>query len=97
MNISASLPYILLPLTCVWFDDALKVSFIRKIDILRAAVDNGGHGVIASLSWLAVVGCKDVTRKNNLFEMFLCGLIASSIDIDHFLAAKSLRLKVRHC
>lgn len=93
MNISDSLPYILLPLTCLSFDEALKISFIMKNDVLRSIVDNTGHGIIAFVSWSAVTGVSD-TKRRDVAEMVLCGIIACAIDLDHFVAAKSFKLKV---
>ncbi|XP_028394287.1 transmembrane protein 267-like [Dendronephthya gigantea] len=88
-KISNSLPYILLPILCIFFDEALKISWINTNDILRALVDNSGHGTIAFLSWLAVAGID----KRGLAESTLCCLMACAIDVDHFIMAKSYSLK----
>lgn len=93
MNFSDSLPYILLPLTCVAFDEALKISFITKNNVLRSIVDNICHGTIAFVSWCAVVGV-NVNKKKDVLEMLLCAVMACAIDLDHFISAKSYHLKV---
>lgn len=94
MNTSDTLPYILLPFVCLSFDEALKIPFINKKDVLRSLVDNGGHGGIAFVCWWAVVGTSDLTRKD-FAEMVVCGVIACAIDLDHFISAKSFNLKVK--
>jgi hypothetical protein len=90
LKISDSLPYALLPIFCVFFDEALKISWINSSDILRALFDNSGHGTIAFLSWLAVAGI----NNRGFAESVLCGVMASAIDLDHFVMAKSYTLKV---
>ena len=94
MNVSDSLPYVLLPLTCIAFDEALKVSFINKSAVLRSVVDNSGHGTIAFVSWCAVTGV-EVNKRKDIIEMVLCAIIACAIDLDHFIAARSYSLKAR--
>lgn len=89
-KISNSLPYILLPILCIFFDEALKISWINSNHIFRALVDNSGHGAIAFLSWLAVAGMD----KRGLAESIFCGVMACAIDVDHFVMAKSYSLKV---
>ncbi len=89
-KISESLPYILLPILCVVFDEPLKISRINNNDILRALFDNSAHGAIAFLSWSAVVGM----NKRGVAESILCGVLACGIDLDHFVMAKSFTLQV---
>ncbi|KAK9884916.1 hypothetical protein WA026_009153 [Henosepilachna vigintioctopunctata] len=61
----------------------------------KAIVDNSTHFLIGGISWLIV--CINTTFVLNhsgcLFQILLCGVIASIIDVDHFLSAKSLSLK----
>lgn len=56
----------------------------------RALSDNAVHGVIGMWSWAIVVGAK---KKADLREILLAGFLASVIDVDHFLLARSLSLK----
>ena len=94
MNFSDSLPYILLPMICVAFDEALKISIIRKNNVLRSITDNTAHGTVALVSWCAVVGVDAIDNKKDVIETILCTVIACAIDLDHFISAKSFRLKV---
>lgn len=61
--------------------------------VLKAINDNLTHGLIGGLSWM--VYCVK-RRKSRLivFEVVLCTLLSSLIDLDHFVAAKSVLLKV---
>ncbi|XP_018330485.1 transmembrane protein 267 [Agrilus planipennis] len=59
----------------------------------QAISDNVTHAVIGGLSWFIVCfNCKRYTHRT-LLEIFSCTFFASIIDIDHFVAARSLRLK----
>lgn len=74
------------------FDEALKISFIKKNNVLRSIADNTGHGTVALVSWCAVRGVDGINKKN-VIEMIFCAVIACAIDLDHFISAKSFRLK----
>ena len=89
-KISNNLPYILLPILCVFVDETLKIPKVNRSDILRALVDSCGHGTIAFLSWIAVAGM----NRRGVFESFFCGALSCAIDSDHFMMAKSYILKV---
>ena len=58
----------------------------------RAAFDNAIHGLIAGLAWLIVI-C-DSLLLSTTAQVLACAAIASAIDIDHFIAAGSLSLRV---
>ena len=88
--VSTTLPYVLLPILCLVFDETLKISRINSSDILRAFFDNMAHGAIAFLSWLAVAGI----NKRGFAESVFCGVLACAIDVDHFVMAKSFNMKV---
>lgn len=61
----------------------------------KALCDNGTHAVIAAISWLIVCIWSKYTNVNQLcIETVICGIIASAIDLDHFLVARSTSLKV---
>lgn len=63
----------------------VKVSDKGTPIIVRACVDSVTHATIAVLSWkIAVDG---VAR-----EVMFCGLLASLVDVDHFIMAKSFSL-----
>jgi len=55
-------------------------------------LDNGVHGLIAALSWLIVIDYRQNLPFPGIFEVLICACLASVIDIDHFIAAKSMSL-----
>lgn len=85
------LQYVFLGLTCIGVDYLMLVPIIHNNDYARAVTDNAGHGLIAAISWLVVSGI----HKETIFQGVACALISSAIDLDHFIMAKSLKLKVR--
>ena len=89
-KVPASVPYIMLPILCMFFDETMKISRIDNSDILRAFFDNLAHGGVAFLSWLAVTGI----NKRRFAESVICGVLACAVDLDHFVMAKSYSLKV---
>lgn len=89
-SFQVGLPYILLLLSCLMFDEAMKISWINTEPYIRALLDNFGHAFIACLSWLATVG---VSRRG-IIQGIGCGVLASAVDIDHFFWAKSFSLQV---
>ena len=60
---------------------------------IGALVDNAAHGIIAFFSWCIVC---EIHVRRDLIDGVLCGVIACAVDIDHFIAAKSFKLQVRH-
>lgn len=56
--------------------------------LVRAIMDNGSHFTVAMLTWLILS-----SPVINLKEILLTGLMASLIDLDHFLAARSMSLQ----
>lgn len=52
----------------------------------KALVDNWTHGVIGLLCWTIV------TDGKQWLEIVTCAFLASVLDVDHFLAAKSVKL-----
>ena len=60
--------------------------------IMRALLDNGTHCLIGFLAWLAIDS--GGLSRSGLQSALLCGLIASLVDVDHFVQARSLSLKV---
>lgn len=85
---------ILVTSVCFSGDALLKVA---NHDLLKALVDNSTHVIVAVFSWLIVVlKCHKRSSMivNSIFELFLSGILASVIDIDHFVLAKSFKLKV---
>lgn len=67
----------------------------RSNGLVAAICDNTTHGLIGAFTWLGI----SVTRLSHpsiyfFFEVILSGLLSSLMDLDHFVAAKSLHLKV---
>jgi hypothetical protein len=61
----------------------------------RAFVDNITHGAIGLLSWHIVTAhLGDLSLSMHVCQVVFCGLIASAVDLDHFAAARSLRIQV---
>lgn len=83
---------ILLALTAVVGDGLVSHS---KIKVYQALFDNVTHSVIGGLSWLLVcIYCRNISYRI-IVEVITCAVIASIIDLDHFLIAKSLHLEVK--
>lgn len=61
--------------------------------VLKAVSDNLVHGLIGGLSWM-VYCVKRRKSQLGLLEVVLCTLLSSLIDLDHFVAAKSVLIKV---
>lgn len=65
------------------------------LHIHKALCDNGTHATIAAISWLIVCIHTKYKNVNQLcIEVIACAMIGSSIDLDHFLIAHSMSLKV---
>nr|XP_002739951.1 PREDICTED: transmembrane protein C5orf28 homolog [Saccoglossus kowalevskii] len=64
--------------------------FVANNATLRAITDNAGHALIGFCTWSAVSG---LDTTNSVLQSILCGVFASILDIDHFISAKSLKLK----
>ena len=86
------LPYLFLGCVCYGFDAIFLKIQGEYAPYIGAVADNAAHGIIAFFSWCIV--CEIHTRKH-LIDGILCGIIACAIDLDHFIAAKSFKLKVR--
>lgn len=79
---------------CVVGDALLRYSSTLPL-WLRAAGDSVTHGLVGSASWAAViVKGTNIWSTTTWTKVLLAGVVASSIDLDHFLEAKSLSLKV---
>lgn len=83
-----------LGLACVMGDNF--VFFARGTKLAEALADNATHGLVGALSALIIV--LEFSDRLTLTEQkMLIGvgfLVASGIDVDHFIAARSMRLKV---
>uniref|UniRef100_A0A8C5SLP8 Transmembrane protein 267 n=1 Tax=Laticauda laticaudata TaxID=8630 RepID=A0A8C5SLP8_LATLA len=77
---------------CYLADRLLQYSFIQQTYWLRALSDNMVHGIIGLWSWAIVIGLK---KKSDFTEVILAGFLSSVIDMDHFILAGSLSLKLK--
>ncbi len=62
---------------------------------LRAVTDSATHGLVGASSWAAVM-LRTNGSASPWAEVTLAGVLASSVDVDHFIAARSLDLKVNN-
>lgn len=84
---------VLLGLVAVTGDILVRIS---NLDVYKAIFDNSTHSVIGGLTWFIVsLQIKNKHAVIRLSEIFICALIASGIDLDHFIMAKSFHLKVK--
>lgn len=61
--------------------------------LLKCVTDSATHFAIAFLSW-SYVENSSLLEKKHLARLIFCGLLAASIDLDHFIAAGSFHLWV---
>lgn len=75
-------------LTCFIGDK--KLHAVNKQQIFRALCDNVTHGLVG------LFACASAFMDNwdKMYMAIICMIISSAIDLDHFIAAKSLRLSV---
>lgn len=74
--------------TCLIGDKLLAK--INSFHLFRALADNLAHGLIGMLSLGIIVA----EHKENIYLACVCFILSSLIDVDHFIAAKSLKLSV---
>ena len=84
---------VLLVSVAVLGDHLLKI--VTK-NVHKAVVDSSTHGLIGFISWLIVVTAlkRKVSISKRLLEAGFCGSVASIIDVDHFIYARSYKLEV---
>lgn len=82
---------LLMLLICVLGDRAIGSSDLAQWQ--RALADASTHGAVGAFSW-AIVCFGQLYSDRPLFEVALSGALAVSVDVDHFIAAWSLSLKV---
>lgn len=75
--------------------DLIRHRFGLSERLVRALMDNASHFTVAFLSWFIATYQVDSssTTSFSFKGIFFAGLMASIIDIDHFLAAGSMRLE----
>lgn len=75
------------------FDTDKLIKLVNRVvglseRLVRAMMDNASHSLVAQASWFIAT----YPNRFNLVEMIACGLIASLLDLDHFISAGSTRL-----
>lgn len=65
-----------------------------KSEVIRALSDNFTHATVGGLTWSLILILSKKSIFNNISSVVLCFLIASFVDVDHFLAAGSWKLHV---
>ncbi|XP_043283505.1 transmembrane protein 267 [Venturia canescens] len=64
-----------------------------KNNVIRASFDNLTHAIIGGLSWILVLILSKKSVFPNIYSVIYCTAISSLIDLDHFIAAASLKLR----
>ena len=72
--------------------DHLLSSPVTKQTLIRAMADSLTHGLVGGISWAVVTNVQ--LDRQRVLEWIVCMGLAMSVDVDHFVAAKSLQLKV---
>lgn len=67
---------------------------VKDGDLAAAICDNLTHAIVGLFVWASVVLGKSSIGSAHYLQILACGLISSIIDLDHFIAARSLSLKV---
>nr|XP_012234514.1 PREDICTED: transmembrane protein C5orf28 [Linepithema humile] len=60
-----------------------------KSESERAIFDNATHATVGGLTWMLIVVLSRKPFVRNLNSIFSCFLLASLVDVDHFIAARS--------
>ncbi|XP_011683785.2 transmembrane protein 267 isoform X1 [Strongylocentrotus purpuratus] len=87
-----------LAMICILGDFLLTCATIISSNLRRALIDNGTHGLVGLLSWAVVVNptllpLGTLVREPFLWEILLCGVLSSLVDLDHFAAAGTVKLQ----
>lgn len=88
---------LILMLNCIIGDyvifktDKYRNAIIDKLSLklmhINALLDNSSHALIGLVSWAIVTW-----PKLDLYDLIICTCMASFIDLDHFISAKSMHL-----
>lgn len=72
-------------------DQVVAHEYLGNFLWLRAAADNVTHGLVGLICWVAACGPRCFPAS--LREGILCGFIACALDVDHFVAAASVKIE----
>jgi len=64
------------------------------LPIMRALFDSATHGLVGIIAWFIAIDNGSLSVQSSK-EIILCGVLAAIVDLDHFIAARSLSLDVR--
>ena len=68
---------------------------------LRAVSDSVVHGLVGGWCWANVLlltsGVKDLSWAARIGQVVLCIVMATAIDLDHLIEARSFSIKVMNC
>jgi hypothetical protein len=71
----------------------LKLSSDGVPLVARALFDSSAHIVLGCISWIIVTLYRGINLKSR-GELLLAALFSAGVDLDHFIAARSLNLQV---
>ncbi len=86
----------ILTTSLVAFESAFETALSRDVfdsAAVKAFADNSRHGVVAALVWAIFLADCGALSSTACFEVTLAAVLSSLVDVDHFIAAKSLRLE----
>ncbi|XP_019622820.1 PREDICTED: transmembrane protein 267-like [Branchiostoma belcheri] len=89
-SVKSTISSVLLGGFCIAADRVLRLKPVSDHALLRVITDNSAHGLVGLWSWGIVSGLR---TRHDVLHTLLCGLLASLVDTDHFIAARSFRLK----
>ena len=84
---------LLIPVTAVVGDTVIQYMNPNISLLLKCFTDSATHFFLASFSW-NYVETSSMNKRIHLVVSIMCGLLASIIDIDHFIAVGTISLQV---
>ncbi|XP_059177851.1 transmembrane protein 267-like [Physella acuta] len=96
--VATSVLFIIIILVCTFGDNIIiTISNMDQVEnkhFICALLDSCTHAVVGGLIWTIVsVGSEMFTKCKICLQCIWCSLLAASVDIDHFLVARTLDLK----
>ncbi len=80
---------------CVCADHFINIPQVNSVYILGVLADNLTHGIVGLWSWAIAKYKLGQSVKQYVMEVMVCGIAASAVDVDHFIAAQSFYMKVK--
>ena len=63
-------------------------------DVIKALIDSSTHALVGFFVWAIVENSSLLTDCSKWLNCVAAAVLAASVDVDHFLAAGSMNLKV---